>query len=215
MDENGQPQTMDKLGATAVRYGVMGALDKWTIAQSLGMLMEMQRAAAKLPVLFVRVSRNSLTDKDFFDWLKKRFKDSQLAGQHLVLEVKEDNADDCFEETKLLRAGLRELGCGMALSHFGGKAHSERLLKELYPDYIKFDGNLIERLAKAKDEKSRQAMAALSKQAQQLKTQVVAAGVSTAPQMASIWQFGVNLVQGNMVAEAGPKLDFDFKQYAG
>ncbi len=215
MDENGQPQTMDKLGATAVRYGVMGALDKWTIAQSLGMLMEMQRAAAKLPVLFVRVSRNSLTDKNFFDWLKKRFKDSQLAGQHLVLEVKEDNADDCFEETKLLRACLRELGCGMALSHFGGKAHSERLLKELYPDYIKFDGNLIERLAKAKDEKSRQAMAALSKQAQQLKTQVVAAGVSTAPQMASIWQFGVNLVQGNMVAEAGPKLDFDFKQYAG
>ena len=40
-------------------------------------------------------------------------------------------------------------------------------------------------------------------------------GVSTAPQMASIWQFGVTLVQGNMVAEAGPKLDFDFKQYAG
>ena len=34
-------------------------------------------------------------------------------------------------------------------------------------------------------------------------------------QMASIWQFGVTLVQGNMVAEAGPKLDFDFKQYAG
>ena len=115
----------------------------------------------------------------------------------------------------VLRARLRDLSCGIALSHFGGKAHSERLLRELVPDYIKLDGSLIERLAKAKDENSRMAMAMLARQAQELKTRVVAAGVSTAPQMASIWQFGVTLVQGTMVAEAGPKLDFDFRQYAG
>ena len=178
------------------------------------MLLDIQRAAAKPPILFVRLSRNSLADKEFFDWLAKRFQDSRLAGHYLVLEVKEDNADDCFEETKQLRARLRELGCGLALSHFGGKTHSERLLKELVPDYIKLDGSLIERLAKAKDENSRKAMADLARQAQGLKTRVVAAGVSTAPQMASIWQFGVTLVQGSMVADAGPGLDFDFKQFA-
>jgi len=38
--------------------------------------------------------------------------------------------------------------------------------------------------------------------------------VSTAPQMASIWQFGVTLVQGNMVAETSPQMDFDFRQYS-
>ncbi len=215
MDEEGKPQIMDKLGTAAVRYGVMGALDKWTIIRGLGMLLEMQHTTAKPPFLFIRISRNSLTDKEFFDWLKKRFKDSRLGGHYLVLEIKEDNADDCFEEAKQLRASLRELGCGLALSHFGGKAHSERLLKELVPDYIKLDGSLIERLAKAKDENSRRAMAKLAQQARDLKTRVVAAGVATAPQMASIWQFGVTLVQGNMVAEAGPKPDFDFKQYAG
>ncbi len=215
MDENDKPQSMEKLGPVAVRYGVMGALDKWTIIRSLGMLLEIQRAAAKPPILFVRISRNSLADKEFFDWLKKRFQDSRLSGHYLVLEIKEDNADDSFEETTQLRARLREVGCGLALSHFGGKAHSERLLKELYPEYIKLDGSLIERLAKAKDENSRRAMATLAQQAQELKTRVVAAGVSTAPQMASIWQFGVTLVQGSMVAEAGPRLDFDFKQYAG
>ncbi len=214
MDDDDKPQTMDKLGSVAVRYNVMGALDKWTIIRGVGMLVEMQRAA-KPPILFVRISRNSLTDKEFFDWLKKRFQDSRLAGHYLVLEVKEDNAEDCFEETKQLRARLPELGCGLALSHFGGKTHSEQLLKELVPDYIKLDGSLIERLAKAKDENSRQAMAALAQQAHALRTRVVAAGVSTAPQMASIWQFGVTLVQGNMVAEVSPRLDFDFKQFAG
>ncbi|MDS4042114.1 MAG: EAL domain-containing protein [Candidatus Competibacter sp.] len=215
VDEADKLHPMEKLGVVAVRFGLMGALDKWTIIRGLASLLELQRAAAKLPVLFVRVSRNSLVDKDFFDWLGKRFKDSRLSGNHLVLEIKEDDADECFDETRQLRARLRDLSCGIALSHFGGKAHSERLLRELVPDYIKLDGSLIERLAKAKDENSRMAMAMLAQKAQELKTRVVAAGVSTAPQMASIWQFGVTLVQGNMVAEAGPKLDFDFRQYAG
>ncbi len=213
-EESGKPQPMDKLGPVAARYGAMGALDKWTIIRGLSVLMEIQQAGVKPPILFVRISNNSLLDKDFFDWLSKRFKDSRLQGNHLVLELKEDNAEECFEETKLLRGRLRELGCGVALSHFGGKANSDRLLKEIVPDYIKLDGSLIERLAKAKDENSRRSMATLAGQAQQLKARIVAAGVSTAPQMASIWQFGVTLVQGNMVAEAGPKLDFDFKQYA-
>jgi EAL domain-containing protein (putative c-di-GMP-specific phosphodiesterase class I) len=215
LDDSDQPQPMDKLGAVAVRYGLMSTLDKWTLIHSLKTLMEIQQAGATPPALFVRISRNSLHDKEFVDWLNKRIKESRLAGNRIVLEVKEDNADDCFEETRQLRGSLRELGCGLALSHFGGKTHSDRLLKELLPDYIKLDGSLIERMSKAKDEKSRLAMSELTQQAQELKTQVVAAGVSTAPQMASIWQFGVTLVQGNMVAEAGPNLDFDFRQYAG
>jgi PAS domain S-box-containing protein len=215
VDENDKVHPTDKLGVVAVRYGLMGALDRWTIIRGLATLIETQQSAAKLPTLFVRLSSNSIKDKDFFDWLSKRFKDSRLSGQYLVLEIKEDNADDCFEETRQLRARLRELGCGIALSHFGGKPHSERLLKELSPDFIKLDGSLIERLAKAKDENSRRSMATLTRQAQDLSIRVVAAGVATAPQMASIWQFGVTLVQGNMVADSGPKMDFDFKQYSG
>ncbi|MDG4553308.1 MAG: EAL domain-containing protein [Candidatus Competibacter sp.] len=215
LDDTEKPQPFDKLGAVAVRYGLMGALDKWTLIRALSALIELNKAKAKLPILFVRLSRNSLADPEFFDWFSKRCKDSRLSGHHLVLEIKETNADDCFDETRQLRARLRELGCGLALSHFGGKAHSDRLLRELVPDYIKLDGSLIERLAKAKDENSRLAMAGLAEQAHGLKIRVVAAGVSTAPQMASIWQFGVTLVQGNMVAETSPQLDFDFRQYSG
>ncbi|CDI02701.1 hypothetical protein BN873_340077 [Candidatus Competibacter denitrificans Run_A_D11] len=213
-EEGGNLQPMDKVGAVAARYGAMGALDKWTIIRGLSVLMETQQAGTKPPILFLRISYNSILDKEFFDWLSKRVKESRLSGHHLVLEIKEDNAEEYFEEAKALRTRLRELGCGIALSHFGGKQNSERLLKEMLPDFIKLDGSLIEKLAKARDEQSRRSMATLAGQAQELNVRVVAAGVSTAPQMASIWQFGVTLVQGNMVAEAGAELDFDFKQYA-
>ena len=215
LDEADKLQPIDKLSSVAIRYGLMSALDKWTVIRGLSALIELQKAGNRLPVLFIRISRNSIMDKDFIDWLSKCFKDSRLPSEQLVLEIKEDDADECFEEIRQLRARLKTLGCHIALSHFGGKTHSERLLQELTPNYIKLDGSLIERLAKAKDENSRRAMAVLTQQAQNLEIRVVAAGVSTAPQMASIWQFGVTLVQGNMVAEAGPKPDFDFHQYAG
>ncbi|MCB1765014.1 MAG: EAL domain-containing protein [Candidatus Competibacteraceae bacterium] len=214
-DDAGDRQSMDKLGNVAVRYGMMSTLDKWTIIRGMAALIEIQKKGDTPPILFVRLSRNSLADKDFFDWLVKRFKESRLTPQFLVFEIKEDDAEEGFEETRLLQVRLRELGCGLALSHFGGKSHSERLLTGLTPDYIKLDGSLIERLAKAKDENSRQAMAQLAQRAHEINTRVVAAGVMTAPQMASIWQFGVTLVQGNMVAEASEHLDFDFRQYAG
>lgn len=213
-EESDKPQPMEKVGAVATRYGAMEALDKWTIIRALSTLVEKRQEGVKLPILFVRISRNSIVDKQFFDWLAKAFNDSQIPGQHLVLEIKEDNVEDCFEETRYLRVRLRELNCGLALSHFGGKTHSDRLLKEIHPDYIKLDGTLIERLAKSRDENSRRSVAGLAEQAQELNVRVVAAGVSTAPQMASIWQFGVTLVQGSMVAEAGSALDFDFRQYA-
>jgi len=215
VDEAGDHQPMDKLGSVAVRYGMMNTLDKWTIIRGIAALIEIQKEGGKPPILFIRLSRNSLAEKDFFGWLVKRLKESRLAPQLLVFEIKEDDADESFDQIRLLQAHLRELGCGIALSHFGGKPHSERLLAELTPDYIKLDGSLIERLAKAKDENSRKAMALLTQRAHELKTQVVAAGVVTAPQMASIWQFGVTLVQGNMVAESSDHPDFDFHQYAG
>jgi len=215
VDEEGHHQPIDKLGGVAVRYGMMSTLDKWTILRGMAALIEINKHGEKPPLLFIRLSRNSLSDKNFLDWLTKRFKESRLACSLLVFEIKEDNADESFEETRLLRGHLREMGCGLALSHFGGKPHSERLLRELLPDYIKLDGSLIERLAKAKDENSRQAMAGLAQQAHDLNARVVAAGVTTAPQMASIWQFGVTLVQGTMVADASEHLDFDFRQYAG
>lgn len=214
-EEGSDPQPIEKMGAVAARYGAMGALDKWTIVQGLSTLVDVQQTGTKPPILFMRISYNSILDKGFFDWLSKYVKDSHLPEESLVLEIKEDNAEEYFEETKALRTRLRELGCGIALSRFGGKAHSEYLLKEIMPDFIKLDGSMIERMSKSKDENSRRSMANLAELAQELGIRMVAADVATAPQMASIWQFGITLVQGNMVAEAGPELDFDFRQYAG
>jgi diguanylate cyclase (GGDEF)-like protein/PAS domain S-box-containing protein len=213
LGEDKKPLPMSTFGAVAESRGLMGPLDKWVISRGLKIVSDRLQKTSKLATLFVRVSQNSVTAEDFGDWLAKLLKDINLQGDALVIEVTEQCAEKCLMETKRLREKIQELRCGFALSHCSGRPNSERLLNYLFPDYIKLDGSLIEKLAKGKDEESHRSIAHLTEQAQVRKTLVVAAEVATAPQMASIWQFGVALVQGDMVQQASPHMDFDFQQF--
>lgn len=216
LDEDRNPLSLEVLGSVAESYGLMQQLDKWTLVHSLQGLAQYKQKTGKAAVVFVRVSDNSVTDIDFCDWLERRLSDLNLSGDAVVIEMAEKCAEKSFKEAQILRDKLKTLGCRFALSHFGGKSHSEQILLHLKPDYIKLDILLIEQLAEVQgDDSARMALAGLAEKAQEMNIAVVAADVSTAFQMASIWQFGVSLVQGDMVQEPTPQLGFDFAQFAG
>lgn len=216
LDEERNPLSLEVLGPVAESYGLMQQLDKWILMHSLQALAQHHQKTGKAAVLFVRISDNSVRDMDFCDWLERRLSELNLAGEAVVIEVAEKCTEKSFREAQILRDKLKALGCRFALSHFGGKPHSERILLHLKPDYIKLDIMLIQQLAEVQgDDSARIALAALTEKAQEMKIAVVAADVATAFQMASIWQFGVSLVQGDMVQEAAPQMGFDFAQFAG
>jgi diguanylate cyclase (GGDEF)-like protein/PAS domain S-box-containing protein len=215
LGEDRKPLPMDKLLPLAESRNLMRPLDKWVIARGLEILTQLYQSGRASTVLFVAISSNSLVDEGFCPWLGQSLSDTGLAGSCLVLEVTEETAEHYFKQMQAFRQRLQALQCGLALSHFGGKPHSQRLLQHLHPDFIKLDGAFIEQLAKGKDEASRSAMTRIAEQAQGMNTQIVAASVSNAAQMAGIWQFGVTLVQGDMVQEATPYMEFDFQQFAG
>lgn len=206
---------MSTLGPVAESRGLMLPLDRWAVVRGLQTISERYQLLGKPTTLFIRISQNSVAENGFHEWLEKHIKDIGPGGGILVVEVTEQCAERCFKETKQLREHLQQLGCGFALAHFGGRPNSERILNHLLPDYLKLEGSLIEKFAKGRDAEGRRAMAALTQQAQGKNILVVAADIATAPQMASIWQFGVTLVQGDMVQEPGEQMDFDFKQFAG
>jgi len=212
LGEDSKPLPMDLLAPVAEKRGLMGPLDKWAILKALEALTEREGRAT---MLFIRLSHNSILQKDFCNWLEKRLQDTNLPGSILVIEVTEECAETYFQEVKTLRERLREIGCGFTISHFGNRPNSEHILNNLVPEYIKLDSELIEQLIRSKNDASRQALAAITEKARLMKTLVIAAYIASAPQMASIWQFGVTLVQGDMVQEASPHMDFDFQQFAG
>ena len=215
LDRDQEPLSMPILEPVAEHRGLMFPLDKWIIGRGLERIAERYRLGKSPPTLFIPISGNSVKEGGFCEWLSHRLVDTGLSGEFLVIEIKEEHAERYFKESKNLRDRLRDLKCGFALFKFGGKDNSERILEHLMPDYIKLDSALIEKLSKTKDAASTEAMKALTEKAREMNTTVIAEDISSAPEMASIWQYGVTLVQGNMVQEPSPDMKFDFQMFAG
>lgn len=211
LDDNQQPLSLRSLAAVAERRGLMGSLDKWVIARGMEALLARQQAG-HYTTLFIRISCNSMIDGTFIDWLDTRLKSNQIPASALVLEIDEGSAERYFKEVKALRERLRQLGCGFALSHFGERPHPERIAQQLSPSHIKLDSDLIDKLAA--NPAHRQSLATLIEQLKSMDIRVIAEKVASAPQLAHIWQFGITLVQGSLVQERSPVMDFDFQQFA-
>lgn len=208
----GRPMAVPPLTALAEEHGQMREPDRWTLTRGLEILAE-RRLAGHPIVLFVRLSRNSLADAEFGQWLEQRCRDETPADGGLVLEIPEDCAQRYFKEAKELRQRLQSSGCHLALSHFGRGETSETALRHLTPDYIKLDGELIEKASREPELERR--LRQLTEQARAQGTRIIADRVSNAAQLARIWQFGVTLVQGDLVQAPSPDMRFDFAQFVG
>lgn len=215
LDAQNQPLDMDVIKPIAEQNNLMLPLDRWTIITALGVLTERYQEKQSLSTLFVPISASVLTDKGFVSWLNQRLGDTGLSGNVLVLEVTEEYAEQYFKEIQPFRDQLRQLGCGFALQHFGGKNNSERILDHLKPDYIKLDSGFIDNMMKSKDDSGRQTIMGLTNKALEQNTQVIANAIDNAAQMASIFEFGILLAQGDLVLEPSTELNFDFSEFAG
>jgi EAL domain-containing protein (putative c-di-GMP-specific phosphodiesterase class I) len=88
-------------------------------------------------------------------------------------------------------------------------------MEYLKPDYVKLDSGFIENMMKAKDDSGREAINTLTEHALAQNTQVIAADINNAAQMASIFEFGITLAQGDLVLEPSTGMAFDFNEFAG
>ncbi|MDX1657118.1 MAG: EAL domain-containing protein, partial [Candidatus Competibacteraceae bacterium] len=100
-----------------------------------------------------------------------------------------------------------------AVSHFGRSSNAESILRHLLPDYIKLDAVLFEGLERNEDK--RQQFKTLMDQARNKEIQIIADNVTDTHQLTTLWQLGIDLVQGNIIQPPGRELDFDFQQFMG
>lgn len=215
IDNSGQTLSLNRLADAAERMQAMLPLDQWTITHTLEAAAQRRSEGYPLPTLFIDISGNAIQHKDFGNWLKTSLQNMELNGDMLVLLANEQRAERFFKELQALREQLKSLQCGLGLSDFGSGEHSERLLEQLTPDYVMLDSELIERAGKSRRPQQRDQIAHLTQHAQNLNAKIIACNVATANQMAGIWQFGATMASGNMVHEPGPRMDFDFSQFAG
>jgi multidomain signaling protein FimX len=192
IDTQGKEVLPGEFMAAAERNDLLKNIDRWVVGASLSF------AAQRKPgCLFVRLSKETVTDNTFLSWLDGHIRSSQAEPKHLCFQVPESVAASHIEQLRLLATALRQRGFRFALEAFGGGRDSHGLLADVELDFVKIDGALIQALAKDNEIQAR--VRKLVEIAASRKIETIAERVEDANTMAVLWQLGVQYIQGYFV----------------
>ena len=195
----------DFLGA-AKNAGLAEKIDRWVILNSIKLLAE-HRSKGHNTRLFVHLSANSLQDQTLLPWLSVALKAARLPSDSLVFQIGETDAVTYLKQAKALTQGLAELHCKVALSQFGCALNPFNTLKHLNVDFVKVDGSFSQDLTNAENQEAlKTLLASLHAQAKL----TIVPFVESASVLATLWQAGVNYIQGHYLQGPSQSMDYDF-----
>jgi len=176
----------------AARGGLMPEVDRWVLTRACDLLAE-HRAKGEALQFLVKLDGQSL-EPGLSVWVGQRLRERELEPHGLILELREaDAARDLPTAIGLLQR-LGELGCGTALSHFGTEPSSLERLEALQPDYVKLAPSLVARLSE--DPRQEATVRVMVQSAHQAGVKVIATFVQEASTLTTLWQCGVDYIQG-------------------
>ena len=187
----------------AEENGLIGSLDLWALRAAC-------QEAARWPVppggvgahVAVNLSGRTLGDPGLVEAVRTALVESGLSAERLQLEVVESRSLGDLPGVVDRLAAIRHLGVRVALDDFGTGFSTLSWLQRLPVDRIKVDRSFTALLpADRASEALLRGMVALGGE---LGVEVVAEGVETAEQLASIRSAGCHLVQGYLLGRPMP-----------
>lgn len=155
--------------------------------------------------LAVNVSALELGRADFADWLIETIDRHQFERRNVVIEVTETSVFGDTPAAALQLRRLRTEGCLVAIDDFGTGFASMAYLRNLPTNSIKIDKLFVRDIDRS--EEGRIIVSAITRMAQDLNLKVVAEGVETMEELATIRALGATCAQGYLFARPMPASD--------
>lgn len=191
----------------AEKSGLMPELDRWVIQHALADL-NTHRRSGKDTSMFIKLSPYSVEDESLLPWLQQQLSETGIEGKYIIFEISEEVTLTHMKAIKLFITGLKQLGCLLALDHFGRTANSAVVQKHLNASFLKIDGALIR--AMTTDSEAQDKVKAVIAIAAATGSQTIAQFVEDANSLALLWQTGVNYIQGYFVQQPDSLMHYDF-----
>jgi len=157
--------------------------------------------------LFINLSAGSLQDPALLQWLSTALKAARLPGSSLVLQFAESDVVTYLKQAKLLTQGLAQLHCGVSMSKFGCTLNPFNTLRHLHVDFIRIDGSFLGEINEPEQfENLKTMITTLHGQAKL----TIMPHVDNASMLTTLWQTGVNYVQGQYLQAPSPRMDYEF-----
>ena len=204
---DGQRIKPGKFLQTAIDNNVAGKIDRWVIPQSIKVLSQ-HRAKGHNTRVTINLTRNSVSDPEFLEWLSTAIKAARLPCDAVIFQITEKDAVTYLRQTQEFIEGLRAMHCRASLSRFGLIADPFETLGHLPVDMVKLDDKFIERVNADPDNANH--MAETVKQLQEAGKLTVVPMAENAKILSTLWQAGVNYIQGHYLQEPSTEMDYDF-----
>ena len=191
----------------AERHGLLPAIDRCVIRDSIKALAERERAGHRT-TFFLKLTPQSLEDQTLVPWIAQQLKTARVRGDAIVFEVPEPKVVTNLKPARAFVSSLKQIHCGFALEQFGSGLNSFQLLKHIDANYLKIDRSFMVELPKNKDNQDK--VREICDLAQRSNKLTVAEFVEDAASMSILFSCGVNFVQGNFLQEPEKVMAYEF-----
>jgi len=192
----------------AQEQGLGPEIDRWVVHRAIAVIAERQ-AAQRATTLFVKLGPESISaNARLGEEIAAAVQATGIPGTRLVLELHEPAV---FTHLKAIQAFARTVhaaGVRLALEHFGTGLNSFQLLQHIDADVVKIDRSYITDLSKNPENQAK--VREFTEKARALGKICVVHYVQDAASMTVLFGIGVDYVEGDFLAAAGPVMNYDF-----
>ncbi len=204
---DGEPVESETYLPIAEEHGLLGEIDRWAVARAIAMIGKRLKSG-KRTCMLLSLSQEALQDQAMASFIAAHLASAEVPGELLVLAIPEAKVFTNLRAAQEFASAMAGFGARIALERFGAGLNSLQLLQHFEPAYLKIDPQFMEDLAKSAESQKR--VRDIANQARGLGIRTIADRVQDATSMTLLFSAGVDLVQGDFLAAAGPDMNYDF-----
>jgi len=192
-----------------INDGLKRKIDRWVVLHTTKLLGE-HRAKGHNTRIFINLCSASLIDEALPAWIAVAINAAKLPKGSVVLQFNEEDASCMLKQVQTFSTALRDKAIPSALSRFGCALNPMQTLKHMAVDYVKIDGSFTKELG-AGAEAQKQLKNLLNELHEEEKKTIIPL-VESATSVASLWQMGVDYIQGYYVQPPQSAMAFNFAE---
>ncbi|GAA5524375.1 hypothetical protein Maes01_00932 [Microbulbifer aestuariivivens] len=182
-------------------------MDRWVILNSMKAAAA-QRAAGKPVILLLHLTAASLLDSGLPAWLGVAFKAAKVSPNSVVFQLRQEDINSNLHAARDFTMQVQDLGCRVAVCHFGIGLNPFKSLEHVKVDIAKVDPSFVREI---QDEgESSETLANLVKELGATGTRVIVPHIEQASMLPTLWQTGTDYIQGYYVQAPADEMAFDF-----
>ena len=206
-NKNGELVPASEFVTRIERTGFGKMLDRWIILNALKKLSELRNKGADMR-LFIKLSANSILDKDLPAWLGEQFNSNGISPNFVCFEIKESVLISHFKESKILVSTLQDMKAEIAIDAFGAGDNPAKILKAIPANYVKVCHSLMSGVSD--NQENQAAIREIAEALKPVGTKVIAQFIEDADTLSILWSLGINYTQGNFLQPPGEEPNYDF-----